>query len=70
MAKKGHTRDNYDSSQKRKEAIEAKRLQVGLAEDLLKTWEEVPEKNRDYDRERRLRAKVRQKRNELQAMGI
>ncbi len=68
--KTGHSRNGYESSQKRKEAIEAKRMQVGLAEDLLKTWEEVPEKNRDYDRERRLRAKVRQKRNELQAMGI
>ncbi len=66
--KTGHSRNGYESSMKRKEAIEAKRMQVGLAEDLLKTWEELDEDERDYDRERRLRAKVRQKRNELQAM--
>ena len=66
----GHVRNGYESSQIRKQAIAAKTMQVGLAEDLLKTWEELPDGKRDYDRERHLRAKVRQKRNELQAMGI
>ncbi len=66
--KRGHTRDNYDSSQKRKEAIEAKRLQVAGCEALLEQWEAHPDP--DYDYLRHLRAKVRQKKNELQAMGI
>ena len=66
----GHTRDNLEETRRKAERIQSKRLQVGLAEDLLKTWEELPEDKRDYDNERRLRAKVRQKRNELQAMGL
>ncbi len=66
--KTGHSRNGYDSSQKRKEAIEAKRLQVAGCEALLEEWEAHP--TPDYDYLRHLRAKVRQKKNELQAMGI
>ena len=69
MNKKASFRDGLEETRRKAERIQSKRLQVGLAEDLLKTWEELPEDKRDYDNERRLRAKVRQKRNELNAMG-
>ncbi len=67
--KTGHTRNGLDESRRKAEKVEQKRQQVGLAEDLLKTWEDLPEEKRDYDQERKLRAKVRQKRNEYVAMG-
>ena len=70
MNKKASFRDGLEETRRKAERIQSKRLQVGLAEDLLKTWEALPEDKRDYDNERRLRAKVRQKRNELAAMGI
>ena len=70
MNKKASFRDGLEETRRKAERIQSKRLQVGLAEDLLKTWEELPEDKRDYDNERRLRAKVRQKRNELNAMGL
>ncbi len=64
--KRGHTRDNYDSSQKRKEAIEAKRMQVATTKALLEMWEH--QENYNHKTVLRLRAKLRQKRNELCAM--
>ncbi len=60
---------NAVESRNRAEKREEKRLQIGLAEDLLKTHEALPDDDRDYDYERHLRAKVRQKKNELSAMG-
>ena len=70
MKRSASFRDNLEETRRKAERIASKRLQVGLAEDLLKTWEELPEDKRDHDNERRLRAKVRQKRNELNAMGL
>ncbi len=67
--KMGHTRNGLEESRRKAEKVEQKRLQVGLAEDLLRTHEALPDHDRDYDYERHLRAKVRQKKNEFQAMG-
>ena len=48
--------------------IEGKRIEISLTEGLLQTCEELPEEKRDYDNERRLRAKLRAKRQQLVAM--
>ena len=68
MNKKASFRDGLEESRRKKESREAKKLQVAACEALLATHEAL--ENRDPDYERHLRAKVRQKRNELQAMGI
>ncbi len=64
----GHSRDGLDSSRKRADAIEDKRKQISLSEALLQEWEEAGTGSHEYMKH--LRAKVRQKRNELEAMGI
>ncbi len=63
----GHHRNGLHESRRKAEKLESKRLQVGFTEDLLKTHEAMP--NRDHEYELHLRAKLRQKKNELAAMG-
>ncbi len=60
--------NNLAESRRKVASIEAKRDSISLTEGLLKTYEELPDEKRDYDYERHLRAKLRAKKNQLQAM--
>ncbi len=62
----GHFHDRLLESRRKLVRIAGKRDEISLTEGLLKTCEELPE--RDMDNERRLRAKLRAKKNQLQAM--
>ncbi len=64
----GHFHDRLEESRRKLVRIADKRYQISLTEGLLQTCEELPEEKRDYDNERRLRAKLRAKRCQLAAM--
>ncbi len=65
----GHSRGQLHAAAAKKKAhIEAKRQQVEFAETMLKEWEKDESDNHEYVLH--LRAKLRQKRNELMAMGV
>ncbi len=66
--KVGHFHDRLIESRNKLARIEDKRHQISLTEGLLQTYEGLPDEKRDYENERRLRAKLRSKKNELQAM--
>ena len=68
MKRSANFRESVLECRRKAEKREAKKLQVAACEALLATHESL--ENRDPDYERHLRAKVRQKRNELQAMGL
>ena len=68
MSKTGHFHNNLIESRRKRDAIVAKRHEISMTEGLLKTYEELPEEKRDYDCERRLRSKLRAKKNQLQVM--
>ncbi len=63
----GHHRNGLDESRRKAEKIETKRQQIDLTEALLQTHE--AQEDRDHDYELHLRAKLRQARNQLIAMG-
>ncbi len=60
--------NNRRESLRKLESIRCKRFEILGVEGLLRTYEELPDEKRDYDYERHLRAKLRAKRNQLQAM--
>ncbi len=64
----GHFHDRLEESRRKLVRIADKRFQISFTEGLLQTCEELPEDKRDYDNERRLRAKLRAKRCQLAAM--
>ncbi len=58
--------NNRRESLRKLESIRCNRFEISGVEGLLKTCEQMEE--RDMDNERRLRAKLRAKKNQLQAM--
>ncbi len=60
--------NNLIESRNRESRIESKRYEISITEGLLQTHEQLPEDKRDYDNERRLRAKLRAKKCQLAAM--
>lgn len=63
----GHERNGLNESRCKAARIETKRQQIDLTEALLQTHE--AQEDRDHDYELHLRAKLRQARNQLLAMG-
>ena len=59
--------NNADSSRNRAEKREAKRLQIATTEALLAMWENDQGNHHDYVLH--LRAKLRERKNQLDAMG-
>ncbi len=58
--------NNRRESLRKLASIESKRSEISGVEGLLQTYEALPERDLDY--ERHLRAKLRAKKNQLQAM--